>query len=528
MGNNRLGCFTGAGIIALLITLFLLIGVSIVSGSQMFTAGDLNAESGEVYGGVNSHANINECSACHAAPWSADAMADRCVICHADIAAQMFDVAQLHGVVVNERASLACRDCHPEHRGANTPLTDLEGIVFPHDGLGYSLIGHQLTATNEEFACSDCHGDDVKTFASDSCQNCHSEMDIAFAEVHLLSYGTDCIACHDGVDRFGDDFTHSIFAFTLTGKHAEVACTQCHLNARTVIDLRSTPHDCLSCHFADDEHGGRFGKDCAECHTSDGWKPAKFDHDLADFKLVGDHVEVACEECHTDGKYRGTPKDCYTCHSADDEHDGKYGTYCEACHTPVDWEGADINHDLFAFKLEDSHVSVECTACHQNGVFKGTPMDCYSCHQEDDEHNGRFGTDCSACHVPTTWKNATFDHNRSSFPLVNAHANVACERCHKDSQFKGLSTACASCHGDPAYHVGLFGTNCAACHTTINWSAKYSGPHPSISHEGGSGVNHGGASCRACHTSTLHSATCLGCHDGDEGGDGGGDDGDDD
>ncbi|MBI5961987.1 MAG: hypothetical protein HY863_00805 [Chloroflexi bacterium] len=525
MRNNKLGCFTGAGIVAILITLFSLVGVAFASGSQMFSAGGLNAETGQVYGGVNSHAQITECAACHPAPWSTDSMADRCANCHTDIAAQMFDVAQLHGVIMNENGTLACRDCHPEHRGAMAPLTDLGGIVFPHDALGYSLKGHQLKAMNEPFACSDCHGDDVKTFASDSCQNCHSDMDIVFAQTHLLSYGTDCLACHDGVDRFGDDFTHSAFAFNLNGKHEEVACTKCHLDARTVLDLQSVPQGCLSCHAAEDEHGGRFGQDCSDCHTSEGWKPAKFDHDLADFKLVGEHKEVACEKCHTDGSYRGTPIDCNSCHSAEDEHDGKYGKSCEVCHTPTGWEDANLDHSLFAFKLEGSHTKVLCEACHQGGVFKGTPTDCYSCHKDDDAHNGNFGTDCIICHTtPTDWKDAKFNHG--GFPLTNRHAGVACERCHAGGKYFGISSACVSCHSDPAYHAGMFGTDCAACHTTSNWSAKYSGPHPSIANEGGRGVNHGGASCRTCHTSTLHSATCGNCHDGNEGGDGGG--GDDD
>jgi len=43
MKNNRLGCFTGSGIAALFITLFLLVGVAFASGGQMFSAGGLNA-----------------------------------------------------------------------------------------------------------------------------------------------------------------------------------------------------------------------------------------------------------------------------------------------------------------------------------------------------------------------------------------------------------------------------------------------------------------------------------------------------
>jgi hypothetical protein len=272
-------------------------------------------------------------------------------------------------------------------------------------------------------------------------------MDVTFTQAHLLAFGADCLVCHDGVDRYGDDFNHDQFTFQLTGKHANVNCTDCHLDARTIADLQSVSQDCISCHRIDEPHEGRFGLNCAECHSSDGWSPAKFDHNLSVFKLEGKHVEVQCEDCH------------------------------------------------------------------QNGEYKDTPMDCYSCHKQDDEHEGKFGTDCSACHNPSDWEDATFDHNLSDFPLTGRHVGLACEQCHSSGQFAGLPTACVNCHSDPAYHAGMFGSNCAECHTTDNWSARYRGSHPGIADEGGRGVNHGGTSCRGCHTKTLHSATCTKCHD---------------
>src|SRR5262249_12984698 len=128
----------------------------------------------------------------------------------------------------------------------------------------------------------------------------------------------------------------------------------------------------------------------------------------------------------------------------------------------------------------------------------------------------------SACHDPSSWDHVNFDHNRSNFPLTGAHVSLACERCHISGQFNGLSTACSSCHQDPVFHAGMFGLDCASCHTTGNWSAKYNGPHPGIAEEVGSGVNHGGGSCRSCHTQTLRAATCTQCHQGNPGGEGGG------
>ncbi len=512
MQSSRLGCFTGTGIFAALITTLAIAGIAFASGSQMFTAGPLNNvnEGTDVYGNVSTHAQITECKGCHAAPWEGETMADRCAKCHTDIAAQMFNVAELHGAIMDKDPNLSCRDCHPEHRGPSAPLTDLKNNVFPHDAMGFSLNGHQQKVTREAFTCQDCHPDDVTNFASDSCDSCHRQMDIVFTQAHALNFGMDCLACHDGVDRFGDDFSHNAYAFKLSGKHADVSCSRCHLDAHDLTALQSAPQDCYSCHYSNDAHQGRFGQDCAVCHTAGGWKPASFDHNLSAFKLEGEHGEAACDQCHQNGVYQGTPTDCYSCHSGDDEHNGQYGQDCAACHTPSDWDNASIDHNRFAFKLEGAHAQVRCEQCHVNNVFKGIPSDCYSCHQKDDEHNGQFGTDCSACHTAGSWEGAVFDHNLSNFPLTGAHVNLACERCHTNGQFAGLGTSCVSCHAEPAEHLGQFGTECAVCHSTTAWTpAEFTGQHTFPMNHGERGT----VSCVTCHPVNYATYTCYGCHE---------------
>jgi hypothetical protein len=377
--------------------------------------------------------------------------------CHTDIAAQLKNATNLHGKLMHDNPSLACRDCHSEHRGANAQLTTIDSTTFPHEAVGFSLIGHQRTAAGLPFTCDDCHHGDITSFAPDLCQTCHSQIDISFTQAHIVAFGTNCLACHDGVDRYGKNFNHNNFSFKLTGKHTTVICTDCHTNSpRNVVDLQSLPQNCYTCHQKVEPHQGKFGTDCASCHSTDAWKPAKFDHNLANFKLVGSHVNVKCEQCHA------------------------------------------------------------------NNEFKGTPSDCYSCHKKDDHHNGQFGTDCSGCHQPTKWADATFDHSKSNFPLTGSHINVACAQCHTNGVFKGLSTACASCHADPGWHQGAFGSNCAACHNTINWSnAQFNGQHPSFG-EDRSGIHHGGATCKTCHTINVFDATCIACHKNGKPGDGGG------
>lgn len=523
MQNNKLGCFTSMGIFAALVTLFVIVGVAFASGGQMFSAGPLNAQAGESVGGVNAHAQITECSACHAAPWDAGNMADRCMQCHQDVALQTFDSTSLHSVIAQNSPELACRECHPEHRGAAAALTDLSGKLFPHEALGFSLNGHQLNVLRKPFVCADCHQEDVSAFALPTCDECHRQMDVTFMDAHTIVFGAECLACHDGVDKYGDDFSHAAF-FALDGKHANADCAQCHANARSTSDFQSAPTDCFSCHQKDDPHLGAYGNACVVCHSPEGWTPAKFDHNLAVFKLEGKHVNVTCEQCHANNVFKGTPQDCYSCHQKDDEHNGQFGTACESCHNPADWENATFDHNLSTFKLDGEHVNIACEKCHVNNVFKGTPATCVSCHQKDDEHNGTFGTECSICHTTASWDGATFDHSRTNFQLDGSHSRVECEQCHKGGVFTGLSTNCVSCHADPAFHAGAFGANCASCHNTSSWSPagiNFQHPEPRAE-EGGNGINHGGATCRQCHPSTVREATCNACHEG--GFEGGGND----
>jgi hypothetical protein len=331
---------------------------------------------------------------------------------------------------------------------------------------------------------------------------------------HIDEFGMDCLGCHDGVDRFGKNFNHNQYAFKLDGKHAGVLCSKCHLNARTLANLQNIPADCKSCHIKDDAHNGSFGTACGDCHNPAGWQESvKFDHNLANFKLVGKHINVECAKCHTvPHQFKGTPTDCYSCHLKDDKHKGQYGQSCVDCHTPATWAHDKLDHSLFAFKLTGAHATVDCMQCHQTGIFKDTPTNCFACHQKDDFHKGQYGQQCDLCHSTTAWKPSTFNHQTSSFPLTGAHVNAKCTGCHKNGQFQNTPAFCSGCHGDPAFHSGMFGTSCEKCHSTSNWNAQYTGPHPSFG-EGG-GIHHGGASCTDCHTINLMSATCTKCHSG--------------
>ncbi len=467
--NNRLGCLTGTGILAAVVTIISIMVVAFFSGNQMFSAGALNNQAGESTGGVTSHSQIADCNACHTAPWESAKMADRCMDCHQDVGAQLNSASQLHGAIMQKSPGLSCRECHHEHRGAFASLTDMDEALFPHETLGFSLIKHQTKATGVAMTCSDCHNEDISTFASNPCQTCHSDMDIAFAQAHSLSYGTDCLACHDGVDRYGEGFNHNQLAFQLIGEHTEANCTGCHLDARSISDLQSTPQDCASCHLKEDAHLGAFGAECGVCHSPEGWTPAKFDHNLAAFKLDGKHTEVACEKCHVNNVFKGTPSDCYSCHQQNDEHNGQFGTECSSCHSTASWDDASFDHGRSNFPLTGAHISVSCEGCHANDRFAGTPTDCAACHAEPVSHAGQFGMECAACHNTDAWSPAQFN-GEHTFPLNHGEqGTVACATCHPVSY---TVYTCYGCHEHNESNVrsehleeGISDfQNCTECH----------------------------------------------------------------
>lgn len=457
MRKNRLGCFTFSGILVALLTVLVIVGIAYAGGGLLYSSGPLNAQPGKMLGGVNSHAETGgQCEACHTAPWDSTTMADLCINCHGDIAQQMQEMVALHGAMYQTNPKLECRDCHPEHRGANAPLTVMTGGEFPHELLGFSLNGHRRTVQREPFTCADCHQNNISVFAMDSCNACHRQMDPVFTQAHTLSYGVACLDCHDGVDRFGRNFNHAVSQFRLEGGHQEVACVQCHVDARQLDDFVTAPQDCYACHRADDPHEARFGMDCGACHTVAGWTPATFDHNLSAFKLEGAHARVACEDCHQGGVYQGVPNTCYACHQQDDEHNGQFGIDCAACHTSNDWEEVTFDHNLSNFPLDGAHVNVACEACHTSGQFAGLSTVCVTCHADPDFHIGAFNTNCSDCHSTAAWIPASFN---------------------------------------------------------------LSHPEPRVDEEG-TGINHGYTSCRTCHPSTVRSYTCLACHSDNQGGEG--------
>jgi hypothetical protein len=403
--RKRLGCLSTSGVVAAVVTLVAVAAASLLWGGLAFSPGPLNAQAGQApLNGVDSHADIGgRCTACHPTPWSAETVSDRCLACHLAVQGELDAASGLHGALAAQEQALPCYGCHPEHQGAEAPLTVVDAQSFPHTAVGYSLQGHVEMPDGRPFECSDCHGEDVIRFDPAICVDCHRDLDPEFAQAHVQAFGEDCLACHHGTGVLGTDFDHNRLDFGLEGEHAALACIACHAGARTLDDLRAAPQECVACHQDDDAHEGQFGQDCGQCHTPVAWEEATFDHDATAFPLTGAHTDTDCTECHRDGAYQGTPQECVACHEDPAYHAGLFGTDCASCHTTGDWAPASYDRPhQFPTNHGESGPS-PCQTCHPDNLDSYT---CYGCHeherlevqQKHREEGIQDFQDCMRCH----------------------------------------------------------------------------------------------------------------------------------
>ncbi len=371
-----------------------------------------------------------------------------------------------------------CKTCHEKddrHGGqfGDKPCSNCHRpdswhtIVFDHTVTRFPLEGrHSRTM------CDKCHpGGNTEVKQPMVCRACH-------ADIHEGQFGNlDCKACH-GFQSFAiEDFDHDRANWPLTGKHAQLECSDCHQGGR----FKPIDHRCRDCHR--DFHEGQFGKKpCDVCHVTDTWSDvsAKFVHDRdSRFPLLGAHEALECEKCHFNNRFKPLDRECGGCHI--DIHQGDKGPDCGDCHNQTDWRvNAGIAHDFGRFKLEGAHDTIPCERCHVGSrKLGGTGVECVNCHR--DPHFGALGPFCADCHDQKEWIPARFKHWRTGYRLTGEHRFVPCKACHMNNVWGGLPTACEFCHlnqwmrtnqqpGLCNHAIRHWGPgNCENCHTTRGW-----------------------------------------------------------
>ncbi|MDD5207885.1 MAG: cytochrome c3 family protein [Elusimicrobiales bacterium] len=230
-----------------------------------------------------------------------------------------------------------CGNCHSATRArSDLASPDLKGALHQLCVGCHKEWGHTAE-------CSTCHGkknipnpDLPKKIAFRTAYNRGSIVTFTHAD-HVKSFGLKCARCHQ-----------------------DQTCSSCHDSGMNGAPPRAAVKDsdpmkashmaCFSCHAKDN---------CASCHSG---KPMDtFNHEKsAGWRLNRFHNALACQRCHTGGKF------------------AKLNTDCQSCHK--DWQGK-FEHKKTGLALDETHSGLGCDSCHGDKEFLAPPA-CSACHDK--------------------------------------------------------------------------------------------------------------------------------------------------
>lgn len=395
------------------------------------------------------------------------------------------------GVFSDKRAKMACTECH---------VTDGWDVKKPDSSFDHANTRFPLRSAHAKLECKDCHLRDNKQVykfpfkQQGGCVDCHKNVHIG--QMSEKFSGRSCTDCHneDKWELFklpSLRFDHQMTRFSLTGKHQQTRCEECHKEVkphyRQFTFEKVDKSFCVECH--DNVHDNQFSRKfnnqaCSECHdTTNFEKRLSFDHAKTGYTLRGKHFDLKCSECHVPQKELGVfksgakkskfqfphldKKDCASCHK--DPHKGQFSASCSQCHNEKSWSATVDFHRNF--RLSGAHLTLTCNECHiDNRHLAGTSNNCLFCHKKDDVHSGTLPT-CSNCHNQNFWDARSFQHSRTRFPLRGVHRTLDCLDCHNRGIYRGTPTDCFSCHQQDAMNatsmnhtpIGNF-MDCTSCH----------------------------------------------------------------
>jgi len=301
-------------------------------------------------------------------------------------------------------------------------------------------------------------------------------------------------------------------------------CLDCHQSVVTELAQPGSLHGSfdpvLSCQDCHHDHRG------AEAALTD-FGGVQFPHETVGYSLQVHRTLLGgepfdCHACHTDSVRMFEVSTCRACHLERDgpvliDHIQTFGPGCLDCHDGVDrFERGAFNHQRVPFTLEGAHRLLGCSECHRNAntidILQATAQGCASCHAAQDAHEGRLGERCEDCHNARAWDQAAIDHDRTRYPLEQAHQDVECEACHVDRIWAGLPFDCAGCHIEEDAHAGRYGEQCEACHRPTTWQdASFDHDLSRFPLTGA----HQLLTCESCHASGTFvglSTACSACH----------------
>ena len=264
--------------------------------------------------------------------------------------------------------------------------------------------------------------------------------------------------------------------------------------------------------------------------------PGSFQHLSTGFPLTGAHQVARCESCHARGVFKGTPRQCASCHTSVSRvaavimptNHVPVTQPCESCHTTASFAGARF-----------SHAGIQpgtCASCHNGRQAPGKPAghisttaSCDTCHRTSSyrpaffNHTGVVTGTCATCHNGTSARGKTTNH---------VVTTASCDTCHRTTAWLPatfshtgvVAGTCATCHngtsarGKPTSHF-VTTRACDACHATTAWLPVRPYSHSSPSYK----PHNSSVTCLSCHKTNSEMATwsfaaykpdCAGCHAG--------------
>lgn len=180
------------------------------------------------------------CFACHVSEtddkWRFKDKGTTCVECHEDIHEEYIDQKYY--------PKNDCKTCHINETWAT--------VNFDHKKTDWPLEGKHL-----ETACKECHITNTEehlfnqkfTDLDSNCINCHESN---HGDQFAVNGETDCVRCHILESWAPEKFDHNTTKFPLDGKHAEIACNECHIavinTITTSFNYKIEKHQCIDCH----------------------------------------------------------------------------------------------------------------------------------------------------------------------------------------------------------------------------------------------------------------------------------------
>ncbi len=230
-----------------------------------------------------------------------------------------------------------CGNCHSTARArSDLGNPDLKGAIHQLCVGCHKQWGHSSK-------CAVCHGNKnppspevPKKIEFRTAYNRGSIVTFTHGD-HVKSFGLKCARCHQ-----------------------DQTCASCHDSGMNGAPPRPGIKDsdpvkaahlaCFSCHAKDN---------CASCHSG---KPMDtFNHEKsAGWRLNRFHAALACQRCHTGGKFAKLEKDCQSCHK--------------------DWQGK-FDHKKTGLALNETHSGLGCDSCHGDKEFLAPPA-CSGCHDK--------------------------------------------------------------------------------------------------------------------------------------------------